>query len=276
MKKFVLLPEAKHRQALAESTSVASVNRDVLQSIQQPEQREMLKRYHLAQNILEDARRSPNGDAKMDEYREAMQDFTLLRDQRGGVKLPQQPVAKKRRNESVDDDDDDRATESDAAVVDVLPTSQRVNAQKLMQLLRKHGDDVVSWTRNGEVSIRGQRLHGTNIVDLIGDVVRSTPSKMIAPQREQFLSALADANVPETLVKNKTALERYREIKTDDAVSMATTKAQINDDDDDDAAINDDTVSSTTSSPLDSDKKNKKKRVVNQATTAAINWNAPR
>ena len=110
MKKFVLVPEAKHRQAMTESASVASVNRDVLQSIQQPEQREMLRRYHLAQNVLEDARRSPHDDAKMTEYREAMQDFSLLRDRRGIVKLPEQPVAKKRR--VVSDDDGERVSEN--------------------------------------------------------------------------------------------------------------------------------------------------------------------
>ena len=45
MKKFVLIPETKHRQMMKIDT------RDVLQSIKQPEQREMLKRYQLAQNI---------------------------------------------------------------------------------------------------------------------------------------------------------------------------------------------------------------------------------
>ena len=100
--------------------------------------------------------------------------------------------------------------ENDAAVIDVFPVTQKCNAQKLLRLLREHGDDAVSWTRNGEVSIHGQRLRGTNIVDLFGDLVRSTPSNTIAPQRERFLSALADANVPETLVKNKALLERYR------------------------------------------------------------------
>ena len=269
MKKFVLVPEAKHRQAMTESASVASVNRDVLQSIQQPEQRELLRRYHQAQNVLEDARRSPHDDGKMAEYRQAMQDFSLLRDRRGVVKLPEQPVAKKRR--VVSDDDDDRVLESDAAVVDVLPASQKGNAQKLLRLLRS--DDTVSWTRNGEVSIHGQRLRGTNIVDLIGDVVRSSPSKFIAPQREQFLNALADANVPETLVKNKTALERYRAIKNDDAVAMTATETERYDDDDDNEAIDDATVSSTTSVPLDN--KKKKKRAVKQVTTTAINWNAP-
>ena len=51
MKKFILVPEAKHRQMMKIDS------RDVLQSIKQPEQREMLKRY-LAQNILHDNQRS--------------------------------------------------------------------------------------------------------------------------------------------------------------------------------------------------------------------------
>ena len=56
----------------------------------------MLKRYHMAQNILEDARRSPENDAKMDEYREAIQDFSLLRDRQSrGTLMLQSDVNKK-------------------------------------------------------------------------------------------------------------------------------------------------------------------------------------
>ena len=87
-----------------------------------------------------------------------------------------------------------------------MPNNQKVNAKKLIRILRSHGNNVVSWTPQGDVSIRGQRLRGVNIVDLVGDVVRTTPSKSMPPQREQFLNALAEANVPETLVKNKMAL----------------------------------------------------------------------
>ena len=36
------------------------------------------------------------------------------------------------------------------------------------------------------VKIRGDPLTGTNIVDLVGDVVRSASSKTSAPQRERF------------------------------------------------------------------------------------------
>ena len=96
-----------------------------------------------------------------------------------------------------------------------MPNNQKVNAKKLIRILRSHGNNVVSWTPQGDVSIRGQRLRGVNIVDLVGDVVRTTPSKSMPPQREQFLNALAEANVPETLVKNRMALEHYRAIKND-------------------------------------------------------------
>ena len=170
----------------------------------------------------------------MDEYREAMQDFSLLRNrQSSGVRLLQNAVTKKRRI----DDGEARTSETemtDAAVVDMLPASQKENAHKLLRLLRAHGDDVVLWTRNGEVSIHRERLHGMNFADLVNDVLQSSRSSIRSmPQRENFLTALADASVLETLIKNKTALELYREIKTDY---------------DNDDSNNEATVSSTTAS----------------------------
>ena len=61
MKKFGLIPEAKYRQMMKID------KRDVLHSIKKPEQREILKRYQLAQNILHDPEPSHN-DVKMDKY----------------------------------------------------------------------------------------------------------------------------------------------------------------------------------------------------------------
>ena len=77
-----------------------------------------------------------------------------------------------------------------------LPKSQKVDAEKLIRLLRSHGKDLVSWTPNGNVKIRGQNVQGVNIIDLVGDVVRATPSKSMPLQREQFLNVLAQANTP--------------------------------------------------------------------------------
>ena len=85
MNKFVLVPETKHRQLLSSSAASASSQRELLRSIQRPEQHEMLKRYNVAQEILHDARRTDDSGAKMAEYREAMHNFSLLRDRsRGG------------------------------------------------------------------------------------------------------------------------------------------------------------------------------------------------
>ena len=64
--------------------------------------------------------------------------------------------------------------EKDAVSVDVLPANQRKNAKRITRLPRTPGDDIVSWTSNGEVSIRGQRLRCTNIIDLVGNVLRSS------------------------------------------------------------------------------------------------------
>ena len=153
MKKFVLLPEAKHRQMMKIDT------RDVLQSIKQPEQREMLKRYELAQNILHDNQQL-NDDMKMNEYRKLMQDFSTLRDRQGGRQLTEQLVVKKRDIDGVkkEEEGDGDDTNIDTVVVDALPNSQKVNANKLIRLLRSHGNDLVSWTPQGDVSIRGQHL----------------------------------------------------------------------------------------------------------------------
>ena len=94
-----------------------------------------------------------------------------------------------------------------------------MNAEKLIRFLRSYGKDLVSWSPNGNVKIRGQNLRGVNIVDLVGDVVRAKPSKSMPPQREQFLNVLAQANIPEALIKNRLALEHYRAIKNDRSTS---------------------------------------------------------
>ena len=108
------------------------------------------------------------------------------------------------------------------------------------------------------MQIHGQRVRGANIADLVSDVVRSTPSKTSAPERERFLSAFAKVNVPETLVKNKSALEQYRVIKSD-----ATTMDGIAKDDEEDVMENVAAAATTTNEPVT-------KRRMKES-----DWNAP-
>ena len=195
---YILAPKSVYQQKMKIDTA------DVLQSIKQPEQREMIKRYSLAQNMLRD----PNVD--MNEYREAIQDFSLLKDRQIRASLPQPPPVKKQRENDEDDIDE--------SVIDTLPENQQVSAKKIMRVLRSHGNDLVSWTADGDVSIQGEPLKRVNFTDLLSGVVRSRPSKNIPPPYEKFLKALAEANIPESIIKNKTALNQYRAIKRDNEV----------------------------------------------------------
>ena len=241
MKQFVLVPEEEHRQWKANKN-------EALRAIHRPEEREMLKRYELAQNLLHEAKRTSD-ETKLDEYHEAMQDVTLLRDRQTRVQQ-QQPTHQQPTKQAKEEDNVD--------LVNALPASQQTNARKLMQILQTQGDGIVSWTRNGDVQIHGQRVRGANIADLVSDVVRSTPSKTSAPERERFLSALAKVNVPETLVKNKSALEQYRVIKSD-----ATTMDGIAKDDEEDVMENVAAAATTTNEPVT-------KRRLKES-----DWNAP-
>ena len=128
-------------------------------------------------------------------------------------------------------------------------------------MLRERGDGTVTWKEDGEVMIRGEPLTGTNIVDLVGDVVRSASSKTSAPQCERFLNA----NVPETLLKNKAALERYRQIKNnvDDAVAVAASNVEPIDE-----------VSSTTPKRVAATSTTKSTRK-KASSSSSIDWTAP-
>ena len=248
---YVLVPKSTYLQKMKIDTA------DVLQSIKYPEQREMIRRYKIAQNMLK------GSNVNMNEYDEAFQDFSVLKNRQRLASIPRPPPAKRQRNvevnknDDVDDDDESLVDNNiDAAVVDALPKSQKVNAEKLIRLLRSHGKDLVSWTPNGNVKIRGQNLRGVNIVDLVGDVVRATPSKSMPPQREQFLNVLAQANIPEALIKNRLALEHYRAIKNDRSTSYQE----------------DENIISTNLHKEETSPKMRKKQI---GEVDSINWNAP-
>ena len=90
-----------------------------------------------------------------------------------------------------------------------------MRAKKFICVLRPHWKDLVSWTPEGDVSIRGEFLQRVHFTDLLSDVVRSRPLRNIPPSYEKILKALVTANVPETVINNKTALNHYRAMKRD-------------------------------------------------------------
>ena len=62
--------------------------------------------------------------------------------------------------------------------------------------------------------MEGKLLPGSNISDLVSDVMRTR--KQVAALRSSFLDVLARANVPDEFVRNKTALAQFRKVKSGD------------------------------------------------------------
>ena len=153
---------------------------DILQSIKHPEQREMIRRYRIAQNMLQ------GSNVNMNEYDEAFKDFSVLKNRQRIASMQSSPPVKRQSAAEVNKNNDN----DDESLVDTLPENQRMYAKKIIRVLRSHGKDLVSCTPEGDVSIRGEPLQRVNFTDLLSGVVRSRPSRNIPPSYEKFLKAL--------------------------------------------------------------------------------------
>jgi len=90
-------------------------------------------------------------------------------------------------------------------VIEAVPVSHQRKARLLYRLLKHHPSEI-SWNSRGEVTIEGVFHSGSNITDLISDVLRARKSFKPA-HHEEFAVALARVNVPQELVSNP---ERWR------------------------------------------------------------------
>ena len=98
-----------------------------------------------------------------------------------------------------------------------LPTTYRSPANVLMRELEKY-PDMIQWNpTTHEVKVKGQTLKGSNVVDLISDVMRTRKTAKIPLHGRTFIKLLADLNLPESFVKNKYRISQFRSYKQGDA-----------------------------------------------------------
>ena len=90
-------------------------------------------------------------------------------------------------------------TLSDSTIVESIPKSMRNRAVSILNRLRTH-PDIVSWNDTGQVKLNGERIQGSNISDLLGDVVRRR--RNFNPVRsKEFFRVLSKLNMPKDLMK---------------------------------------------------------------------------
>lgn len=90
-----------------------------------------------------------------------------------------------------------------------FPKTLKNRALVLYDSLRE-ASNLITWNRNGIVTIKGETIPGSSIVDLISDTVRNRVHSN--PQGwNQFNNVLIDLNIPRELIGNKRRLEQMRQ-----------------------------------------------------------------
>ena len=90
-------------------------------------------------------------------------------------------------------------------IIDSVPVTLRNRAQLLIRRI-KNSNGELGWNTKGELTRRGVAVPGTNIVDLIGDVIRQRKTVKAPPGHIPFASGLRDINIPREAVGNKARL----------------------------------------------------------------------
>ena len=85
-------------------------------------------------------------------------------------------------------------------------------AELLLQKFKQQGD-VINWNNRGELVYRGKEVKGSNMVDLVNDIIRNR--KTSTPQGwGYFARGLADMNIPNELIQNSNRRRVIQQYKT--------------------------------------------------------------
>jgi len=107
----------------------------IVQSVRNPEQREMVKKFHAAQEIFNDSSRPY--ELRKAQYDETMRDFHTLKNKISGFRPNSIPAMGKTSKKRADDEDEKERSVDD--VVDLMPDSLKSNARNLMKRIQKNG-----------------------------------------------------------------------------------------------------------------------------------------
>ena len=104
-------------------------------------------------------------------------------------------------------------------VLHTVPKTLRRKAETILERINRHPN--MNWNDRGEFVFNGEVVRGSNVVDLVNDIIRHR--KSFQPHGwEEFARALRQSNVPQDLVGNRNRWDwMHRETATSDAFSTA-------------------------------------------------------
>jgi hypothetical protein len=82
-------------------------------------------------------------------------------------------------------------------ILESVPKTMKTKAELLVRKMK--ADPNIAWSEKGEQKYKAETVRGSNVVDLVNDVLRKR--KYFNPQGwETFEEALREANVPQDLI----------------------------------------------------------------------------
>ena len=103
-------------------------------------------------------------------------------------------------------------------IVESVPVTMRRKAKLLLSMLEEHPH--MSWNEQGHLEVHGKPIPGSNMIDLVNDVLRHR--KGSSPRGwEEFSKGLRDMNVPQEYIGNKQRwswMQRHDDLSDDSYV----------------------------------------------------------
>lgn len=164
---------------------------------------------------------------KWNKYQQVLQRFLHFSNNlREPVKIPitDLPVEKEETDAiSGEQETDTQPLSTNLSIEDILesiPKNLRNKSKLLLQQINKN--NVIEWDKNGQMSINNKSVQGSNIIDLVNDVIR-TRKPTFPKGTDIFLEALKEINTPIEYLGNET----YRNYMRDQTKVRTSTPKTI-------------------------------------------------
>ena len=168
---------------------------------------------------------TPNlpGDEKVKLYSNFLQDYLVLQKKKSDIYARPTPVTYAQPlPQQVMQPDVDGSVEKEVMLT--VPKSLKKQAGVLLERMKR--DPSMGWTDRGELVLQGSKLVGTNVVDLVKDIL--SKRKGVEPRGwKVFASHLADSNIPQDLVHNPDRLLFMRERESEELDSEHLTPESV-------------------------------------------------
>ena len=171
-------------------------------------------------------------DEKWSQYKQVLARFLHFTNElRQPISLPiiKEKVTEKEKNvvetkQVVKNNDDEEV--KDLVKIQTLQSLPRV-IKNVGELLYDslNSAEIITWDNLGSVSVRGEKVHGSSIIDLISNVVRNR--KDTSPQGwEIFANVLSELNVPQEYIGNARRKQFIQQLQTNQQTPASLPKAK--------------------------------------------------